>query len=92
MIRAGGCIGAGAATIGLERRTAPPIVLRRGAPPSSPAPAAHRCAAAGLDCGGSSRRLGIGAFDGSLSLNPGRSLRATSAGPEKTLTPVGPST
>lgn len=69
---AGGCIRSpgGAATTGMERRTAPPIVLRHGAPPSSPAPAAPRCAAAGLDCGGSSRRRGRGAFDGSFSLNP----------------------
>jgi hypothetical protein len=59
-----------AGACGLERRTAPPIVLRHGAPPSSPAPAAPRCAAAGLDCGGSSRRRGRGAFDGSFSLNP----------------------
>ena len=65
---AGGCIRSpgGAATTGMERRTAPPIVLRHGAPPSSPAPAAPRYAATGLDCGGSSRRRGIGAFDGSL--------------------------
>ena len=78
---AGGCIRSpgGAATAGMERRTAPPIVLRHGAPPSSPAPAAPRCAATGLDCGGSSRRLGIGAFDGSLSLNPATSLPATGA-------------
>ena len=78
---AGGCIRSpgGAATTGMERRTAPPIVLRHGAPPSSPAPAAPRYAATGLDCGGSSRRRGIGAFDGSLSLNPVRRLPATGA-------------
>jgi len=65
---AGGCIRSpgGAVTAGMERPTAPPIVLRHGAPPSSPAPSAHRCAATGLDRGGSSRRRGIGAFDGSL--------------------------
>ena len=78
---AGGCIRSpgGAVTAGMERPTAPPIVLRHGAPPSSPAPSAHRCAATGLDRGGSSRRRGIGAFDGSLSLSPARSLPATGA-------------
>jgi hypothetical protein len=40
-------------------RTARPIVLRSGAPPSSPAPSAHRCAAAGLDRDAPAERLAL---------------------------------